>query len=373
MDIRKIIYCKKCLMPSSRPRIYFDNKQICNACNYKSKRKKISFKIREKELKNILNKFRSKHGEHDCIVPWSGGKDSSYIAYQLKFKYLMNPLLVTFSPLIPTKVGIHNRNELIKLGFDHILYTANKKVSSYLSRRFLTERGNPKIAWDAGINAIPIKVALEKNIKLVFYAEHGESHYGGKVLNKNSEKLRDLEEILEHQIGDDPLNWEDDVITKNDLNPYLMPSKKELQKSKISCYYFAYFDNWDVFRNFDFIQKKIDFKCHENNRSPGTFTNYDSLDDHIDSIYYHMQYIKFGFGRSWRDSSRHVQLGKINLKEAKKYINKYDDEISEIDLIKTLNYLELNRLEFFKIIESHRNEEIWKKSGNKYSLVNPIK
>ena len=65
-----------------------------------------------------------------------------------------------------------------------------------------------------------------------------------------------------------------------------------------------------------------------------------------------MQYIKFGFGRSWRDSSRHVQLGKINLKEAKKYINKYDDEISEIDLIKTLNYLELNRLEFFKIIES---------------------
>ena len=48
--------------------------------------------------------------------------------------------------------------------------------------------------------------------------------------------------------------------------------------------YFAYFDDWDVKRNYDFIKNKIDFKGHDNGRSPGTFTNYDSLDDHIDSF-----------------------------------------------------------------------------------------
>ena len=359
-------------MPSSRPRIYFDTNQVCNACSYKEKRKKINYKSREKELIKILNKYRSKNGEHDCVVPWSGGKDSSYIAYQLKFKYNMNPLLVTFSPLIPSKVGEDNRNALIKKGFDHILFTADTKISSHLSKRFFIERGNPKIAWDAGINAIPIKVAIEKKIELVFYAEHGESHYGGKVLNKNSEKIRDLEEILEHQIGDDPKNWTDELVTKNDLNPYIMPSKSALLKSNVKCFYFAFFTDWDVHKNYRFIKDKIDFKCHPKKRSPGTFTNFDSLDDHIDSIYYHMQYIKFGFGRSWRDASRQVQLKKINLKQAKKYIKKYDHEIDEEDLSKTLKFLDMSRFNFFELIKNHRNEEIWKIYGSKFSLINKI-
>ena len=98
--------------------------------------------------------------------------------------------MVTFSPLIPSEIGEHNRNELVKLGFDHILVSPNKKISSYLSKRFLTERGNPKVAWDAGINAFPIKDSFRKKIKLIFYAEHGESHYGGKVLIKRSDKMR---------------------------------------------------------------------------------------------------------------------------------------------------------------------------------------
>ena len=218
---KNLSYCKTCLMPSTRPRITFDKFGICNACKYKKKKSKIDYKKREKELEAILKKYRSKTKDHDCVIPWSGGKDSSYVAYQLKFKYKMNPLLVTFSPIIPSSVGHHNRNELIKLGFDHIMFKPNEKISSYLSKRFLIERGNPKVAWDAGINAIPIKIAIEKKIKLVFYAEHGESHYGGKILDKNSEMLRNLDEIFEHQIGDDPINWLDDKITEKDIIPRL--------------------------------------------------------------------------------------------------------------------------------------------------------
>ena len=365
-----IKFCKKCLMPSTRPRISLNSSNICNACVYKYKNEKINYKKRADELKKIFDKNKSRGAKYDCIVPWSGGKDSSYIAYQLKFKYGANPLLVTFSPLIPSEVGKNNRNEMIKLGFDHIMFRPNEKVSSYLSKRFLIERGHPKVAWDAGINTVPIKVALEKNIKLIFYAEHGESHYGGKILNKDSEKIRDVNEIFEHQIGDDPNNWLDDVVNENDIIPYLLPDKKELKKNKIKAYYFAYFDKWDVNRNFEFIKNKINFECHENNRSPGTFTNYDSLDDHIDSIYYHFQYIKFGFGRCWRDASRHMQLNKLERDKAIKLINEYDHELDGKDLTKTLDYLKMSRLEFFDIIEKHRNIEIWKKSGNRYKLIN---
>ena len=357
-------------MPSTRPRINFGNSRVCNACKYKNKFKSINFKKREAELKKILRENKSKNSKYDCIVPWSGGKDSSYVAYQLKFKYGVNPLLVTFSPLIPSEIGEHNRNELIKLGFDHILVRPNQKISAYLSKRFFVERGNPKVAWDAGIISAPIKTALEKNIKLIFYAEHGENHYGGKILRRDSDKLRDLNEIYEHVIGDDPKNWVDEKVKEKDIIPYNMPKLKELQKKKIKAYYFAYFDDWNVSKNFEFIKGKINFKCDPSGRSAGTFTSYDSLDDHIDSIYYHLQLIKFGFGRCWRDASRHIQSDKITIKKALDLIEKYDDEINQYDLSKTLDFLKLSRIEFFEILENHRNHEIWRETGNKFSLIN---
>ena len=117
-------------------------------------------------------------------MPWSGGKDSSTIAYRLKFEFGMNPLLVTFSPLILNDVGIANRETMLRVGFDHVFVRPDQRVSRHLARRFFVERGNLKVAWDAGVNAVPVKVALAHRIPLVFYAEHGESEYGGRVLSE---------------------------------------------------------------------------------------------------------------------------------------------------------------------------------------------
>ena len=147
------------------------------------------------------------------------------------------------------------------------------------------------------INVLPIKVALEKNIKLIFYAEHGESEYGGKIIKEDPDKIRDFEEVLENQIGDDPSNWIDDKVSLNDLNPYRYPDEQTLKKSNIKAYYFSYFFKWDVYKNYEYVKKHYGFK--ENiSRISGTFQNYDSMDDLIDPLYYYMQYIKFGFLKS---------------------------------------------------------------------------
>ena len=135
-----IYWCKNCLNMSTRPRIKFNEKGICNACNYLDKKNKENYDERKKELVEICNQYRSKKGYYDCIVPWSGGKDSSYIAHRLKFEHHMNPLLVTFAPLIPTAVGQKNRESLINLGFDHYYFRPNQKVSKLLSKRFFLER-----------------------------------------------------------------------------------------------------------------------------------------------------------------------------------------------------------------------------------------
>ncbi len=373
-----IKFCKKCIMPNTRPRIIFDNMGVCNACLHSEKKKIIDWDDRKQNFLKLVDKIKkdtkSKKLNYDCIVPWSGGKDSTSIALKLKFTYGLNPLLVTFSPLMINECGEFNRNELIKLGFDAIFINPNKEVSRKLAKRFFLERGNPKVAWDAGVNSGPIQMALKYNISTVFYAEHGESEYGGLVLDNESEKKRDLREVIEHQIGDYPENWVSEDINLKDLTPYIYPPNDQISKNKIHAYYFSFFFKWSMLDNYNYVKKKLpNFKTNPNGRTEGTFTNFDSLDDKIDCIYYYMQYIKFGFGRATRDSCRMIQNNQMKRDEAIKLAKQYDGEFPIKDFEEVLKYLDINNDEFEEIVNKHRNQEIWKTGrNNKWELINSI-
>ncbi|OGV49316.1 MAG: hypothetical protein A2X49_04140 [Lentisphaerae bacterium GWF2_52_8] len=369
---REIRYCKKCFMPTSRPRVVFDEDGICNACIYAGEKKDIDWDTRKKEFLAILEKYRSKDGSWDCIVPWSGGKDSSSIAHKLKFEYGMNPLLVTFSPMIINEVGVHNREALQQLGFDAVFFRPDQRVHRHLGKRFFIERGNPKVAWDAGVNVVPVQVAFKYKIPLIFYAEHGETEYGGRILHQDSGKTRDFTEVIEHQIGDDPRNWADDTISLHGLQPYIYPDIRAMHDMNLVAYYFAYFHKWSMYENYVYIKDNVkDFKINPRGRTTGTFTNFDSLDDKIDPLYYYMQFIKFGFGRTIRDASRMMQNGHLPREQALEYINKYDGEFPEEHFEEVLDYFQLSREEFTQIVDKHRNPEIWQKVDGKWQLRYP--
>lgn len=360
-------------MPDTRPRIVFDDEGICNACRNAEEKKRIDWDARRAEFLDLVGPYRSSDGSWDCIVPWSGGKDSSSIAYKLKFEFGMNPLLVTFSPLIPNEVGMRNREAMLRLGFDHIFFRPDQRVHRRLTRRFFIERGNPKVAWDAGVNAVPVKLAAKLGIPLVFYAEHGESEYGGRVLREESRKIRDLTEVIEHQIGDDPRNWADDEISEADLNPYLYPDSADLDRVGIKALYFAYFFRWSMLENFHFIREKIPFATHPSGRTPGTFTDFDSLDDKSDNLYYHMQFVKFGFGRAVRDACRMIQNDQMTRGEGLELARRYDDEFPEEHLDAMLEYMSMDRDELLATIDLHRNPELWRKiSDGDWELVHAL-
>jgi N-acetyl sugar amidotransferase len=370
-------FCKNCFTPNTRPRIVFNNHGICNACLNSKEKKKTNWKQREKEFYKIISNIKkdSKKNKrtYDCIVPWSGGKDSSSIALKLKYNFGLNPLLVTFSPLIINEIGAHNREELLKKGFDSIFFRPNQDIARILAKRFFIERGNPKVAWDAGINSVPVQAAIAYKVPYIFYAEHGESEYGGLVLSEKSKKLRDVKEVIEHQIGDYPDNWVSDNVTKADLSPYVYPDEKILKKNKILAYYFSYFFRWSMFDNYNYVKKILpNFKENSEGRTEGTFTNFDSLDDKIDDLYYYMQYIKFGFGRSTRDVSRFIQNRHLNKSEGLKFIKKYDGEYPQRNLQVVLDYLSLKQYDFDEIVDKHRNLEIWKPKGNNWELINKL-
>ncbi len=373
-----IKFCNECIMPNSRPRIVFNEEGICNACLHSKKKEKINWNERKLEFLELVNKikFDTKKNNrlYDCVVPWSGGKDSTSIAIKLKFEFGLNPLLVTFSPLIVNECGNNNRNELSKMGFDSVFLMPNQKVSKQLSKRFFLERGNPKVAWDAGVNAGPVQIALNYNIPTVFYAEHGESEYGGLVLNKESEKKRNLREVIEHQVGDFPENWVTESISLKDLSPYIYPSEEELQKIDLTAYYFSYFFRWSMLDNFEYVKSKMpNFQTNPKGRTEGTFTDFDSLDDKIDNLYYYMQYVKFGFGRATRDSCRMIQNNQMTREKAIELARKYDNEFPSKDFNEVLSFLDLNEDEFEEIVNKHRNDEIWKTGlSNKWELINSI-
>jgi len=368
MDIQ---FCTECFMPNSRPRVVFNQLGVCNACTNAIQKQGIDWEKREVEFHQYVEKYRAKSGLYDCIVPWSGGKDSSSIAYKLKFEFGLNPLLVTFSPLLPNNIGGHNCEAFLKLGFDHIMLRPNQKVARRLSKRFFIERGNPKVAWDAGINATPIQIAVKFNIPLVFYAEHGESEYGGHLLSEEHRKIRDFSEVLEHQIGDDPNNWVDNEINEKDLSPYLYPDPEIVDKVGVKAMYFGYFFKWSMYENYEFLKNKMDFRLAEGGRTSGTYTNYDSLDDKMDNLYFYMQYIKFGFGRATRDSARHIQNGHMDRSEAFRMIQKYDHEFPKFYFEDVLEYLNITSAEFTDIVDRHRNHEIWDYSNTQWKLRFP--
>lgn len=373
MDARQITYCTQCLMPNSRPRISFNQEGVCNACTHAgSKRLDIDWDARGREFTELLDRYRTHDGSWNCVVPWSGGKDSSAIAHKLKYAFGMNPLLVTFSPMMPTEVGNHNREALINAGFDHVFLRPDQKTHRILARRFFIERGNPKVAWDAGVNVAPVLVATKFAIPLVFYAEHGETEYGGKVLHKDSGKVRDFTEVIEHQIGDDPRNWMDEEVSLRNLQPYIYPDAESIRVAGITAYYFAYFHRWSMFENYRYIKERIDFLGHPGGRTSGTFTDFDSLDDKMDPLYYYMQYIKFGFGRCVRDASRFIQNSHMTRAEALDLCKKYDHEFPRENFQEILDYLGLAEAEFHSIVDRHRNPEIWKHVGGEWQLRYPL-
>lgn len=359
-------------MPSTRPRVSFNKDGFCNGCVYNRTRKEITnWDEKKRELVQIIDSKKTKdaNAAYDCVIGWSGGKDSSAVALTLKKELGLNPLLVTFAPLIPTDEGEFNRRSLLEHGFDSVLISPSLRVSRHLSRRFLIERGDPKIHWNAGINAATINIASALNIPTVFYSEHGESEYGGRVLNEASVRERSIDEILENQIGDDPLNWKDELISQRDLEPYVISQKK---MSKLQILYFAHFFPWDIVNNLDLVESTVPFQRNQRGRTYGTFTDFDSLDDVMDDLYYYMQYIKFGFGRCLRDCARQIQRGRLSREAAFEYIREFDGEFPEESIDSIISFLEISRQDLIKTIDVHRRSDIWKRENKGWEMQSPL-
>ena len=364
-------FCNNCVISNQRPRITFSHEGICSACQFSSRKRLVNWDERESELTELCNKFRSKSGDYDVIVPCSGGKDGSFVAHQLKYKYGMNPLTVTWSPLKKSTIGMKNLDNFIKAGFNHLLGTPDPIVTRKLTRLALFELGDPFQPFIYGQTNFPLEISVRYQIPLIMYGENGEVEYGGDIKNAD----RPTREISDHEkhyfSGVSPDFWLEHGISEQDLRPFRAPDHPRVLENKTEIHFLSYYKFWDPQENFYYAQQNTGFSINDE-RSEGTYSKYASLDDELDGFHYYLAYIKFGIGRATSDAAHEIRDGKITRDEGIALVQKYDHERPRKYLNEFLNYCNISEAVLEEVIDSWRSPHLWKFEGDKWSLHHAV-
>jgi len=358
-----IKYCKRCVMPETKPDLEIDAEGICNACRSYEKRKEIDWEKRKKDLFLILDKYKSKNNSNwDCIVPVSGGKDSHYQVIRM-LQFGLNPLCVVATTCNLSEIGRKNIDNIKNLGVDCIEFSPNPKIRRKLNKICLTQVGD--ISWPehVGIFTIPIKAAVEYKIPLIIWGENSQNEYGGPASDSENSVLtrRWLEEfggLLGLRVSD-LIGF--DGIEKKHLLPYIYPSDEELKDVGVTGIFLGYYLPWDGYSN-SLIAQAHGFTTYTK-VIEGSIVNYENLDNHQTGIHDYFKFLKFGFGRATDIACLHIRRGRITREDGVEIVKKHDGKFPWTYLGKSiediLDPLDLTINEFIDICDKFTNKKIF--------------
>lgn len=353
------VMCTRCVMTKRRPRIVFDAEGVCSACRYaERKQSDIDWAVRGQELENLLDRYCRRKpydwnvGPYDVIVPASGGKDSAFVALELRRRG-MNPLLARWAPHMVTLIGEQNWQSLLHAGFDGVTAQPNGLTHRRLSRLALEFYGDPFLPFIYGQLSWPFHVAVQNNVRLVFYGENGESEYGGdpSAENKPCWAEADWDRIyLKHGSFNQLLRLAVDlgVATEAACKFYRMP----VSGWRPEFHWLGYYLPWHPQGNYYAAAEQAGFEvCEE--RSHATYSRYASIDDKLDFLHYRLGFVKFGIGRATSDAAHEIRDGELTRDEARALVQGYDDESPATCKYwpEALDYLGLTEDRYFAIEE----------------------
>lgn len=402
-------FCKKCVISNQRPNsaveyahtkasvkktINFDDEGVCDACRLaEQKHGKIDWADRERQLKELCDRYRSKDGSYDCVVPGSGGKDSFFAAHMLKYKYGMHPLTVTWAPHVYTEWGWKNLQSWIHAGFDNYLCTPNGRIHRLLTRLAVENLFHPFQAFMFGQKSLAPKMAILHKIPLVFYGEN-EAEYGNPIQDTNTAK-RDwsyftAEDKSKIYLGGTSIAELKDHygLETSDLDPYMPANPEEIEKQKIEVHYLGYYLKWHPQSCYYYSVEHGGFQASPE-RTPGTYSKYNSIDDRIDDFHYYTTFIKFGIGRATYDAAQEIRSGDINREEGVALVKRFDGEFPERFADEIFRYLSINPKEFpeasrmfeqpvmdrdyfMALADQFRSPHLWKKEHGVWKLRHTV-
>ena len=358
-----IRYCTKCLLPETKPDLSFDSEGVCSACTAFAARSTIDWVARKSELMTLLARYRDTGGSNwDCVVPVSGGKDSTYQVLQL-LELGMNPLCVTATTCDLSPVGRRNIENIKSLGVDHVEFSPNPLVRARLNRIGLEQVGD--IAWPehVGIFTIPVRAAVAYRVPLIVWGENSQNEYGGPAAAAGSPVLdrRWLEEfggLLGLRVSDLPATA---GVSARDLIPYTYPTDNELRAVGVTGLFLGHYLPWDGYTN-ALLAQAHGFETHPT-VVEGSVVNYENLDNQQHGIHDYFKFLKFGFSRATDIASLHVRRGRISREQALKIVRQRDGRFPSSYLGKSLEDilrpLEMSVDEFVEICDSFTNLDLF--------------
>ena len=365
-------FCRRCVISNQRPRIRFDENGICSACHYAEyKHTKVDWRERERELRDLCDRFRKSDGSYDVIVPCSGGKDGGFVAHQLKYQYGMTPLCVTWAPLLPTSIGRQNLDNFIAAGFDHVLGTPNPKVAKLLTKLSFMHLGDPFQPFIYGQTNYPLKLAIMYNVQLIMYGENGEVEYGGDMKNAFIPTRQVTDHDDHYFSGLPPEFWVEHGLSLSDLAAFRAPAVEHSAANRTEIHFFGYYRFWDPQENFYYCREHNNFTVNPE-RSEGTYSKYASLDDRLDGFHYYLGFVKFGIGRATSDAAHEIRDGKITREEGMALVKRYDGEFPKKYFADFLAYSGIDEPTFRKVVDSWRSDHIWKREGGEWKLRHTV-
>jgi len=361
----KIFRCKTCLNLSTRPRIEFNEEGSCNACQWaEEKITTVNWENRKKQLKELLDKYRHFKG-FNCIVPVSGGKDSSYVSYNLKHVYNMNPLCVTVKPPLAFEVGEENIKNFSNSGYDLLSCTPDPNIMQRINKIGLIDFGIPLLGWQLAIQAYIPKLAVNLGIPLIFYGEDGEVEYGGtsKTKNQISYNVEYSKSIYLSGVFDSLLN---NNFNANELSMFSYPSDVEISKNNVIMTHWSYFEDWDSARNFEIASKYCGLKSRPDNKKSGSYSNIGQNDTCLYDLHTYLMFLKFGFGRACQDAGIDIRRKKMTREEGIEIIKKYDHWAPEPYYDDYCKYYKITLTELQSVFDKFANKELLNKIDGKW-------
>ena len=353
-------WCANCLAMSTRPRITFDERGWCNACRWNERKKTLDWASRREELDCLLNKYRRNDGRFDCLVPVSGGKDGSYVAYNLKHKYGMNPLCLTITPAMPLALGEENLRAFVESGFNHISINPAHEAMRILNRVGFIEMGFPYYGWLIAIQAGVVRMANQLGLGLIFYGEDGEVEYGGST-ETDKNPIYDVQYMKKVYLegGYDKV-LQSSGLEEKDLFFFKFSSDEELAQRPIEMTHWSYFENWDPYRNYLVAKEHCGLKEADSSNA-GTFTNFSQNDQALYALHTYLMYLKFGFGRANQDASIEVRRGAMDRAQAVNLVRIYDGLYPEEFVSDYLKYYQITKEEFDAVLDRYANKNLFEK------------
>jgi N-acetyl sugar amidotransferase len=363
-------YCKKCIMPKTRPEQVFDENGICNGCITTTKKHVIDWSKRAEEFESILSKYRSNGESYDCIIPVSGGKDSCYQAITMRDKYGMHPLCVTHTPCELTEVGRKNLDFLRDQGFDLLSISCNRKAYREMVRIGFFKLGDSCWPEHIGIFTAPIRVAVNYKIPLVIWGENSQFEYGGPASQADNNFLDrnwlEQFQMLGHRISD----VVHDGINLNDVKTHIYPSDEEIRSVGVTGLFLGYFEKWDTMRNLETCEA---LGWHRSPSGPidGAYNDFENLDcKWIGGLHDYMKFIKFGYGRATDQLCIEIRAGRMTREKAiKELLNSTEGQMPKKYIPDFLEYLGITQKEFEDNLDRFTNKNLFCRDENTGKLL----